>query len=266
MTRRKTHEILSEHPLVKAALEGSNLFVESVGCQLVENTRRTGRLPRRKTEPEKNDAPGNGYASRVLQKIASVTGIMERLEVCRVFVARARPEMICPEDGVGYHTWLDYHFAHFVVLMIGAYDVALLLVNEVLRLGNQERNCKSWIITTNCFVRDTEVANRLESLGKVVEPYRQLRNCYVHRGSDSGIVEALDSGDSDAFMLMSSVSMMTSESVVSPALLGLLFHAEADKNIGPHDPQDRRSLQTLYRSLRCVVSALHGICLIRSFI
>ena len=95
----------------------------------------------------------------------AILNATERLEICRTFVRRFPSPRTYQKSGIGHHTWLEYHFGYYIILLVSLADVALILTNEVFGLGNQERNCKSDIIKSNDYIRGTKVKTALDALG-----------------------------------------------------------------------------------------------------
>ena len=61
-------------------------------------------------------------------------------------------------------------------------DVSLILTNDIFRLGNPERLCYPDNIIRNSWVISSNVHNTLNKLSRIVEPWREPRNLFIHRG------------------------------------------------------------------------------------
>ena len=61
-------------------------------------------------------------------------------------------------------------------------DVALILTDTTFRLGNPERLCRLDYINENRWMRSTGIDELPKKLNSVVEPWREPRNLFVHRG------------------------------------------------------------------------------------
>ena len=61
-------------------------------------------------------------------------------------------------------------------------DVSLILTNDTFRLGNPERLCSLDNIMRNSWVISSNVDKQLNKLARIVEPWREPRNLFIHRG------------------------------------------------------------------------------------
>ena len=185
-----------------------------------EHVNRTGKM--RMPRPPRLLLPNERYRMGVFVRAMALVTSTERLETCRTFVQRFPSPRTYVKNGIGHHTWLQYHFGYYVILLVGLPDVALILTNAVFSLGNADRNCKPDIIKNNAYVRGTRAKTGLDALEHLVTSYRTLRNIHVHRGRPPDIPEIMDSDDLDYFMVMSDVSL-TSKPLVPPEVLDCMF-------------------------------------------
>ncbi len=224
MKRKRVDEVLSKHPLMQRLMKDTKPIVLRCSEVYNEYVKRTGKI--RMAKPTKPLTPNERYRVDVFQRAVSILNATERLEICRTFVRRFPSPRTYQKSGIGHHTWLEYHFGYYIILLVSLADVALILTNEVFGLGNQERNCKSYIIKSNDYIRGTKVKTALDALEVLVKPYRRVRNMHVHRGKSPDIPDILNSEQLDQFMLTSKVAVM-SKPAKTPEILDLMFSGQA---------------------------------------
>jgi hypothetical protein len=67
----------------------------------------------------------------------------------------------------------------------------------------------------------------LGALEELLKPYTDSRHVYLHRGRAPNVAKFLNSEDLDAFMFVSSASMLSREEIASTQLLTLIFRGHA---------------------------------------
>ena len=224
MKRKRVDEVLSKHPFMQRLMKDTKPIVLRCSEVYIEYVKRTGKI--RMAKPAKPLPPNERYRVDVFQRAMAILNATERLEICRTFVRRFPSPRTYQKSGIGHHTWLEYHFGYYIILLVSLADVALILTNEVFGLGNQERNCKSDIIKSNDYIRGTKVKTALDALEVLVKPYRRVRNVHVHRGKSPDIPDLLNSEQLDQFMLTSKVALM-SKPAKTPEILDLMFSGQA---------------------------------------
>jgi len=86
------------------------------------------------------------------------------------------------EAGIGLNHYINYHYFNYATTVVRIMDVALILTNTTFRLGNPEKLCRLDYIIENSWVRSTGVDKFLKKLNAIVEPWREPRNLFIHRG------------------------------------------------------------------------------------
>jgi hypothetical protein len=122
------------------------------------------------------------YFSSVFFYLSNFCGSFVRLEHTRAFLGHLRLLKQYRETGITRSTYIEYHRSNHAVTLVGIFDIALILTSKVFRLGLPERQCRSEIITQNSWVRSREVDRILQELNSAVEPLREPRNLFIHRG------------------------------------------------------------------------------------
>lgn len=103
--------------------------------------------------------------------------------------------------------------------------MSLILLNAVFRLGIPEKSCKADVIKNNDWVRKTSVNKKLESLEKILERHRPIRNLYIHRGLAPGLHEVFQSEMMDYLHLIAFVHLH-SEPIIDRKLLDLAYKGQ----------------------------------------
>ena len=133
---------------------------------------------------------GNSYTPSELEKYSlSVMGWIHRLSNCfkslehtRVYMDHFRSNKWYREAGIVKSNYINYHYFKYVITVVTIMDVCLILTNDTFRLGNPERLCYFENIIKNSWVSSSKVGKELKKLSKLVEPWREPRNLYIHRG------------------------------------------------------------------------------------
>lgn len=119
----------------------------------------------------------------------SVMGWMQRLRNCfkdlehtRVYMSHFRSNKWYREAGIVQSNYINYHYVKYAITVVTIMDVSLILTNDTFRLGNPERLCYPDNIIRNSWVASSNVHNTLNKLSRIVEPWREPRNLFIHRG------------------------------------------------------------------------------------
>jgi len=80
--------------------------------------------------------------------------------------------------------YINYHYVKYAITVVTIMDVSLILTNDTFRLGNPERLCHPDNIIRNSWVISSNVDKALNKLSRIVEPWREPRNLFIHRGWD----------------------------------------------------------------------------------
>ena len=104
---------------------------------------------------------------------------------------------------------MEYHYSYYVLTIVSIYDVALLLVNCIFRLGLKEKSCRNDIVRDNKWVETTKTKQRLIDLAEVIKQYRSARNLHVHRGNLPDIKEKTDDDFLDMIQLIDQAGKMS---------------------------------------------------------
>ena len=130
------------------------------------------------------------YSPSELEKYSfSVMGWMQRLRNCfkdlehtRVYMSHFRSNKWYREAGIVQSNYINYHYVKYAITVVTIMDVSLILTNDTFRLGNPERLCYPDNIIRNSWVISSNVHNTLNKLSRIVEPWREPRNLFIHRG------------------------------------------------------------------------------------
>lgn len=171
----KYSEQISRHPFVAEI---------SDDLQLV-NERLSPKMP---TSPEEflHGRPSalsecEDYVVSVFLRTGRLADSFERLEHIRAYLAYFKLLKQYKEIGINRTDYIRYHYSNHAATLLGTFDIALILTNNVFRLGLPERQCRSEIITQNCWVRSKGIDKILRELDSAVEPLREPRHMYIHR-------------------------------------------------------------------------------------
>jgi hypothetical protein len=124
------------------------------------------------------------YSFSVMGWIHRLGNCFKSLEHTRVYLSHFRSNRLYKEAGIVRANYINYHYAKYVVTIITIMDVCLILTNDIFRLGYPERLCNHDNIINNTWIISSGTNKALNKIKKIVEPWRELRNLFIHRGWD----------------------------------------------------------------------------------
>lgn len=173
---------LWQHALPKAVLRDNEtlLFLSPL---IIEHRREAGRVElwAKERSPKAKPEPYN-YYSLVLYRLFRIADALRGMSYSESLLSKPPGERTLLKHGMSQADWFNYHHAAFVVQTLTVPDAALVLVNDVRYLGFPERLCTRQNILGNRHVGPTSTGKAIEQLYKVVNPFRDKRHSYVHRG------------------------------------------------------------------------------------
>jgi hypothetical protein len=133
---------------------------------------------------------GKSYSPSELEKYSfSIMGWMHRilgsftgLDHTRVYLRHFRSNKWYKEAGIVQGNYINYHYTKYTTTVITIMDICLILTNDTFRLENPEKLCNIDNIAGNSWVISSNVSKTLNKLNKIVKPWREPRNLFVHRG------------------------------------------------------------------------------------
>lgn len=177
----KYSEQILNHPFAKELLDDITPAVHRLS--LLKKHKRTRKFqkieqyfhPTRLSEPEQ-------YFHSALYYVLRLHDSFERLEYIRTFLTHFRIPKQYKEMGIERSDYIKYHYSNHAVNLVGIFDIALILANNVFRLGLPEKQCRSELIIQNSWVRSRGIDKILKNLDSKVLPLREPRNLFIHRG------------------------------------------------------------------------------------
>lgn len=163
----KHSEQIRSHPFVDEVIADSGPVLR----QLLSPKQR----PTRRSEPER-------YFWSVRFYIHNLCDSFTRLEHIRTYLAHIRISKQYRQDGITRTSYIEYHSSNHAVILVGIFDIALILTSNVFRLGIAEKQCRSDLIMQNAWVHERGIDRILRQLDSAVSPLREPRNLFAHRG------------------------------------------------------------------------------------
>ena len=77
--------------------------------------------------------------------------------------------------------WLQYQYTLHLVTVVGAVDRCLFVVNAVMKLGLDSRDCSEQILRRHTRIGSTKLATAIQKLVSEVQQTKTFRNLDVHR-------------------------------------------------------------------------------------
>jgi len=163
----KRSKQIFRHPFVDEVMDDSRPVLR----QLLSPRER----PTRRSEPER-------YFWSVLFYVHNLRYSFKRLEHIRTYLAHIRISKQYKEDGITRTSYIEYHYSNHAVILVGIFDIALILTSNVFRLGIAEKQCRSDLVMQNDWVHKRGIDKILRQLDSAVSPLREPRNLFAHRG------------------------------------------------------------------------------------
>ncbi|MBC8274084.1 MAG: hypothetical protein H8E40_03855 [Chloroflexi bacterium] len=167
------------------------------------------------------------YSLDIFLKSQALLQRVSTTEEALRYIQRVPSFTECAERDITQRGWFEYHYSHYVIAVVSLYDIALILVNAVLQLGNPDRLCRSNIIKSNQWVRDTDIGAALVRLERSIQPYKEHRNLQVHRGDSPNLIEVTQSENLDLANLVSFAQSSSDTPLVEEKFLDLVYSHEA---------------------------------------
>lgn len=124
--------------------------------------------------------------------------IFDRLKEIRTMTGRSLYKKKNESKSVLMQEWIMYNYEQYTIVYQGILDVALLLTNEILELGNPYAKCSYNAICENTRVNGTSAHRVLKKMNNTTKKHREGKNLFVHRGErielpiDRKIYDAVD--------------------------------------------------------------------------
>lgn len=108
--------------------------------------------------------------------------IFIRLKEIRAMTGRSLYRKKNEVKSVLMQEWIQYNYEHYTIVYQGILDVALLLTNAILELGNLHRKCSYDTVCDNTKVNGTSVHRILKRIQDTTKKHREGKNIFVHQG------------------------------------------------------------------------------------
>jgi hypothetical protein len=121
------------------------------------------------------------YHHGVFTPMNNLIDAIGRLDMIPIFLKCFPRTATFDKNHITVHRWVQYHYSNYVVTMTSIYDTALLMVNAILGLGLDPRDCTAKKVAEHRHIQKFGVKKALDELATVVQPYREPRHFFVHR-------------------------------------------------------------------------------------
>ena len=245
-----------EHPLVALLIEDVKPLVKAGLESSVRGLFEKGRGARDASSLELPEL--EYYYLMSYKKISNLVSAIDTLERIEHFVRWLPPQRRFRELRLSQERWLDYHYSYHLVVMSSLVDLALLAINEVLRLGIPEKSCKYKDIEANYWVRRHKLSDALKTLDSQTQKHRSRRNSFVHHGERPDLAEIIESEDYDVLTLVAGANAMSRQPLAGATLFNEAFKTEIERLVTVMQRERRsaaRSVKTLFGALQPVYEA-----------
>lgn len=217
---------ITEHSLLYKALEHLKPLLESIDPAVMA-------LPSSKERHSKAPklSEAQNYHHRVFWYAKNMNETFKRLKDITLFIKDFPKPRTYFRQGITEHDWIQYHYHVYTIGVVGIYDIALKLTNEVFRLGIEERQVRKDTVEDNLWVKRTRVSQLLSILRKSTRPFKVPRNLFLHGGDQL----KLDELDRLELICIATKLQVTDEH--SPNLIKNIFQPSVDKLVNKMSKQ-----------------------------
>lgn len=176
---------IATHPFVISVLENMHPIQQSVSKQF-------SLYLKQKKSSKSGDKQGDfdwtpqltyeqAYHNEVFEYMHNTIEAFEKLREIPFFIRRFPNSQTFKKEGITLHKWVHYHYSNYLVTVVSLSDIILLLTNAVFLIGLKPRDCNDSTIAQNQRVVGSRVKDSIDNLRKIVKPYREPRNLFIHR-------------------------------------------------------------------------------------
>lgn len=222
MNKTTISETLSAHLLSKTIMENLQPFFHKIDEKYLEEVEKTGEVRfENLIAADENEF----YNANVFKKVINIISSFDRLEQVQIFIKRFRQSKAFLKQDITQDVWIEYHYSIHLLTIVSFMDLALILTNEVYRIGLREKDCNHDTIIKNYWVKNTRVEKALKDLEKLVQNNRNPRNTLIHHGESPKLHKVLKSDLYDKLKLMT-FAQHHSEDYDSPINLDRAYSME----------------------------------------
>lgn len=164
---------LKEHELYRATFSNTESWIP-------EDKKALAAM--RKLAEERSLSPKQRYEIGSFLWCETLYGVFNRLEKIREMTGRSIHRRKGEDKSTVTKEWMVYNYHIYIAIYQSILDIALLLVNEILDLGNPYRQCTYKVIHDNRRVKAAGVEFILRSLKQMTDEHREGKNLLFHQG------------------------------------------------------------------------------------
>jgi len=218
---------LAEHALIAKLLEAIKPItldaVDKIGERIAKD--QAPRLPKGTlTLPERQY-----YDVVVFKRSTSLINALETINEVQHFIQFLPPASEFRKLRISQERWVDYHYSYHLIIMASLVDRALLLTNDIFRIGHPEKLCSPKAIKENYWVQQTSVVQAIEMLERITQNHRDSRNLFVHRGIKPDVTKATSSDLYDLMTFVAQANALTQGQIGADDLFDQSFKLEIEK-------------------------------------
>lgn len=122
------------------------------------------------------------YSFNIIKWLQRIYNSFNALTYTRVYMEHFRSNKWFKEAGIVKANYLNYHYIKYAITVVTIFDICLRLTNYVFKFGYLEKHCSLIKIQKNVLVKSSNVGDNLTELNRIVQPWREPRNLFVHSG------------------------------------------------------------------------------------
>lgn len=178
---RQEESFLYTHRFVIRLFNTIKPVVEVGLKDLMVHLKKTGKMRIKKGEGKELDI-ADYYSYEVFRQICVLIENITNVNYSLTLIRMVENRKILDQIGISRLFWLKYNYSSMLINMSTIYDLCLILINKVYRLGNREKNCNEKAVLENEHVKDDECINIMSSIKRILNKYKEKRNLIVHQG------------------------------------------------------------------------------------
>jgi hypothetical protein len=157
---------------------------------------RSGQAGLKTKKKQTNDLTGvERYHIAIFDRLTALTSVVTRLGQLRRILRNFPRGLMKGRDSVSRYEWLTMQYSGHLLALVSAYDIGLVLVNDLMRLGLPAQRCSRETVGENRLVKATKIGAALKRLNAVGSKHAAVRNLFLNQGESARPEERLDSDD-----------------------------------------------------------------------
>lgn len=122
------------------------------------------------------------YLSNIFKPAVNICNIYEQLEFIPIFISKFPKPKFYENNGINHPKYLQYHVENHFMKISTIFDLLIILVNELYKLGIPPRLSSFQQLVENRHTKNTKLIKLIKKFDKAIQGIKTIRNLIAHRG------------------------------------------------------------------------------------